>query len=225
MTTHPQTFGTAWPRAAAMIVLAASLLGGLVLLMANRVVATSFTVQGSTAEFSSSRVAGQDVGFGMAVITTKSAGGSTASPKVLSAGFGVGSLDGLCMSQKQTLPLGSVTIMIVAGDGDPATTEISANNVQFDVTSLRGSGQGVRLDGIVQIGVASSDITTVSGLANPLQAPTGTGYWGIDATAGDLSNLRGSLYDAQINGAVSLPNLKITVTPGGAGCAATALPH
>lgn len=218
--------GTRWGRACVMALLATGVVLALAGLMRSQVLATSFVVQGTTADFATSQVTGTDVAFAMTTISSKSAAGAVTSRPVYSAGFATGQLDGLCLSQAQSLgPLGTFTLRIEAGDGVAGTTEISASNMQFDLTRLRGTGSGIKLDGMVQLGLASSDVTTTPGTANPLGAPAGTGYWGIDATAGNIANVRGTLYDAQIIGNASLPNLTITLTPGtGSSCANSPLP-
>lgn len=227
-------YGTSWRRSLPMLALALAGVGGVVGLVRAEVIAASVTYQGSTAKFATGRVTGQDVGFGMAQRTVKNADGTTSVKNVLSAGFATGTLDGFCLSQVQSVPvIGEVIIKLTAGDGNAATREINAINVQFDIAQLRGNNTGVNLDGRVQIGMASQDITTLAGVDNPLEAPTGTGWWGIDATAGDIFAAKGHLYDAEIGGPMTLPNLKITVTPrsaGGTECwstlgDATAPPH
>lgn len=213
-----------------LMVLAFAAMAGLMALLRQDVLAAAVTYQGSTAKFSSGRVSGQDIGFGMAQVNVAGAG----TRNVLAAGFATGSLDGLCVSQVQSVPLiGDVVIKLTSGDGDSATREIKATNVQLDITQLRGSGTGINLDGRVQIGMASQDVTTLAGVDNPLGAPTGTGWWGIDATAGDIFSAKGYLYDAEIGGPMRLPGLRISVTPkaaGGTECwttpvDATPLPH
>lgn len=205
-------------------------MAGLMTLLRQDVLAAAVTYQGSTAKFSSGRVSGQDIGFGMAQVNVAGAG----TRNVLAAGFATGSLDGLCVSQVQSVPLiGDVVIKLTSGDGESSTREVKATNVQLDITQLRGSGTGINLDGRVQIGMASQDVTTLAGVNNPLAAPTGIGWWGIDATAGDIFSAKGYLYDAEIGGPMTLPGLRITVTPkaaGGTECwttptDATPLPH
>lgn len=232
-------YGTRWMRALPLLVLALLAMGALAWLSRAQVLAASLTYQGGTAKFSTGRVEGQDVGFGMSRITVRDRAGASDCPTegetcartVLSAGFATGRLDGFCLSQRQSLPvLGSVTVKVTAGDSDPGTREISAVNVQFDLTSLRGNGSGLNLDGMVHIGLAAQDITTLPGVDNPLGAPTGTGHFGIDATRGDIFAAKGFLYDAEIGGPMSLPNLSITVVPGGPECwssetSTTDLPH
>lgn len=210
--------GTSWRRALPLMLAAFATMAGVVALVRHDVMAASVTYQGTTAKFSSGRVTGQDIGFGMSRITAKDAAGSTSTRTVLAAGFATGSLDGLCVSQVQSLPvIGDVVIKLTAGDGNSSTREVNAANVQLDITQLRANGTGINLDGRVQIGMASQDITTLPGVDNPLGAPTGTGWWGIDATAGDIFNAKGYLYDAEIGGPMNLPGLRISVVPKAAG--------
>lgn len=225
-------YGTRWrrtlPAAALGLVAVASVLG---MMRAGVLAAPGVTYQGSAAKFSSGRVTGQDVGFGMSTMTRKGADGTTSPVRVLSAGFATGTLDGFCLSQVESIaPFGSVVIRVTAGDGNPATREINAVNVQFDITELRGNGTGLNLDGIVQMGLATQDVTTLPGVDNPLGAPLGTGNYGIDATAGDLHQVKGYLYNAEIGGPMQLPNLRIQVGPGVPQCwssdsSTTDLPH
>lgn len=223
-------YGTRWRQATPLMLLAFAVMGALMTLVRHDVLAAVVTYQGTTAKFSSGRVSGQDIGFGMAQVNVAGVG----TRNVLAAGFATGSLDGLCVSQVQNLPvIGDVVIKLTSGDGNSTTREITATNVQLDITQLRGAGTGINLDGRVQIGMASQDVTTLAGVDNPLGAPTGTGWWGIDATAGDIFSAKGYLYDAEIGGPIRLPGLRISVTPksaGGTECwatvgDATAVPH
>lgn len=226
--------GTSWRRALPLMLAALLALGVVLALVQRNVLGVSVAYQGTTAKFATGRVSGENVGFGMRQITTRTSGGGTETRTVLGAGFATGTLDGFCLSQVQSLaPFGDVIIKVTAGDGDPATREIDAVNVQFDIAQLRGQGAGVNLDGMVHIGVSSDDLTTLAGVDNPLGAPTGIGWFGIDATKGDIHQARGYLHDAEIGGPMGLPNLSITVTPraaGGTECwgsigDATPLPH
>lgn len=227
MSTPAVRYGTRWGQA--MPVLALGLLAMVALgwLARSELLAATVTYQGGAAKFATGRVEGEDVGFGMSEITLRDRAGhpdcptegATCTRRVLSAGFATGRLDGFCLSQRQTLPVvGNVTIKVTAGDGDPATQEIGAVNVQFDLTALRGNGAGLNLDGMVHIGLATQDITTLAGVDNPLGAPTGTGWFGIDATRGDIFGAKGHLYDAEIGGPMRLPNLRITVVKDGPEC-------
>ena len=96
----------------------------------------------------------------------------------------------------------------------------------------------VVLQGAVQLGLASTDLTTIPGgtpyvanpiwpvtdaADNPIEVPgNGQGWTGVDATGATLSNVYGTMWDAQVGGNVVLPKLKIEVIPGTAPSCATA---
>jgi len=177
---------------------------------------SSVILQDASATFSSSEIDAQDVGFGMAPVTTVH-GGQKA---VLRAGFARASLDGLCVSKTESIGPLSVTVRLVAGDGTDAP-DITAANAAFDISSLRADGNGVVLGGTDQIGLSTDDITTTPGGSpydpNPLGGPTtgnGQGWTGIDASSGQLIRVAGTLWQAQIKGDVGLPNLRISVGHG-----------
>lgn len=213
------TYGTRWQRTLPLLVLAVGGMLGLLGLVRVDVIAVNGVYTGSAAKFSSSGVTGADVGFGVADMTRKRADGSTETLKVVRAGFATAELNEFCMSMVESVPvIGDVTIKVTAGDGNPDTYEIKATNIVLDLWRVKGTGTGVNLDGEVQIGLATQDITTLPGVVDPLGQP-GIGYFGIDAARGYLYNISGRLHNAEIGGPIQLPNLNITVTPGGAECA------
>ncbi|MEI4272350.1 DUF6230 family protein [Klenkia sp. LSe6-5] len=220
----PESFvgGTRWRRSVAAAVLGLGVLAAGVVAVSQDVLAATVVYQGGTAEFSTGRISGQDVAFAMVPVTRTDPDGGARTTPVLRAGFATARMDGLCLSQVEQLPgIGPVTIRVEAGDGDPATQEITAADVQIDLLSFRGSGSGINLDGVVQIGLASSDVTTRPGAANPLGAPTEPGWTAIDASAGDIVEVRGLLADTTIGGPLTLPGLRITLVPGENGCSGT----
>ncbi len=219
------THGTRWPRSIFAIGVGLAIVGVLTAMLSGNVLAATITFQDSPSQFSSSQIDGTDVGFGMVPITT-----AAGTKQVLRSGFANGRFDGLCVSQKQTIAGTTWTVRLEAGDGTLGSYDVAGSNAVFDVDNLKastnGSGAGVNLDGRVQLGLTSDDITTVSGADNPFEAPTGTaGYWGIDADSGKLYALRGDIYNAIIGGPFSLPNLKIRVLPGDVGCDTIAIPQ
>jgi len=191
-------------------------------------------IQNSSASFSSGRIQAQDVGFAMVPVQQQDGTWRN----VLRAGFATADLDGLCVAQVETIPgLGEVTVALEASDDDEGTLELKAADATFDITDLRGDGPGISLQGSTQIGLASTDVTTRPGRApyesNPLGAPeafvpgltagsasanaghtNGQGWTGIDATAGNLDNVHGTLWQAQVIGPIDVPGLEITVRPG-----------
>jgi len=202
---------------------AASALALLASFMVNNVLATNLVFQNAAATFSSSALNGADVGFGMATIQKQD--GTTVD--VLRAGFAQVSLDGLCVSKTEYVAGIPITLRLTAGDGVLGTNELTAANATFDVATMRGTSQagqpasGLQLDGRAQLGLVTADITTTGPAGNkdinPLDGPTsnnGYGWYGIDADQGRLYSVKGTLWNAVIGGPLTLPNLKITVTPG-----------
>lgn len=137
----------------------------------------SIIIQNSPMSFSSSRIVANDVGFGVTSVQTQSG----ERHNVLRAGFASAGLNGLCVSKTESIAgIGNVTFRLTSGDGNAATQEIQAQNAAFDITSLRAQGAtGIRLEGTVQLGLSTPDITTTPGEApftsNPLgQVPSGS---------------------------------------------------
>jgi hypothetical protein len=194
----------------------------------------NLVLQGQKSQFSTAKLSTTNVGFG---ITPIKAGTST--KYVLRMGFADGTLDGFCLSQTQRILGADFTIRLTSRDGGLNVADVAGRNVQFDVTSVTStntpntSGDGIVLRGNVALGVATQSITTwQSGgvdVANPLDAPESfTGIngrlFGVDSDVGDLYNLKGDIYDAVIEGPLTIKNLKIEVLPGSAasnGCKST----
>ncbi|KGN34414.1 hypothetical protein N802_12745 [Knoellia sinensis KCTC 19936] len=219
--------GTRWGRAAFVALPALALMGGTLGMLKSNVIASQITVQKGTAEFSTGRVHGDVVAMGIVTVpvSTGVAGQSTPKP-VLRTGFAGANLNGFCFSQIQQLAGVNWTIKVTSGDDNPNTFESTGKNIVFDVTEIRGtSDPGINLDGLVEIGPRASSLRTIPDpndptkfLDNPLEAPTTGNYLGIQASIGELYQLRGKVYDMQIGGPLNLPNLDITVTRNGQTC-------
>lgn len=226
-------YGTRWGRTSVVAAAALLVIAGIVVALQQRVIAASIVFQNGTSQLATSGIDGSDVGFGLVPISTSNGTGGTVSPNVLRGGFANGKLDGLCVSQVQNVLGQNVTLKITAGDGVLGTYEIQGSNALFDIAQIRGTsgsnGSGINMDGRAQFGLTASDVTTTqsggSFDVNPLDAPQGTGWFGIDADKGNLYNLRGTIYDGVIGGPFSLPDLTITVTPGTSGCDASPIPR
>lgn len=199
------------------------------------------TVQNTGFSFATSKIVATDAAFGMTVV--KKADGNR---NALRTSFAGAALNGLCISKTESIlgGVGTVTFMLTSGDGNSSTNEITASNVAFDVVDLQAKNAGIQLQGSVQIGQSTPDLTTVPGAApfksNPLGQTNsdfsngflenydssiwngtanggkinGQGFIGIDATQATLTTIYGKILQAQISGNINLPKLKITVTPG-----------
>lgn len=228
--TRAASYGTHWVRTLALFTVGLAAMAGLFSAAKLEVMAQQIVFQDTTAKFSASTVTGEDIGFGTLPMKQRVADGSNTTDPVLRAGFAKAEINGFCLTQQEKLPaIGWVTLTVTAGDGDPETMEIAADNLVIDVLGLRGDDRGINLDGVVQIGVTTSDITTVGNVDNPLGAPTnngGAGWFGIDADKGEIFNAKGTLYDAVIGGPAALPNLSLNLTPGeGPHCDTMPLPN
>jgi len=222
---HATRYGTRWGRTMVMVLLCFAFMAGLIAAARTRLLASSFTLQNATAEVATSGLDATNAAF--AVLPETRADGTTV--YLLRGGFANGSFDGICVSQKQTLLGLPYTVTVKAGNNTlGGTYELTARDVQLDLTSLRVAGQsgspgnGLNLDGRVQLGVAAQDVTTTStnGVAdpNPMGAPLGQGYWGLQADAAHLYNVRGTVYDLNIRGGIFLPGLSIKVSQTANGC-------
>ncbi|MCX6399053.1 MAG: DUF6230 family protein [Propionibacteriales bacterium] len=199
---------------------------------------STIIIQDGNATFSSSQITADDAAFGMAPVRL----GDGTWKNVLRAGFATATLNGLCISKTETVAgLVKYTIKLTAGDGT-AALESRANNAALDVTSLRGAGinlQGSTQIGQASTDLTTAP-GAAPYLANPFAVPqtwdggfygpgstgpnaysatgngghtNGQGYTGIDATRGTLNAAYGHLWQAQVSGDITLPNLTIKVLP------------
>lgn len=243
------TYGTRWRRMVAATTVGFGLLAGMVATMgssASAVFSPSLTINNGSSTFSSTNIHAADAAFGTSLVQTQAAASSGGDwTPVLRAGFASATMNGFCLSRVEEVGmLGSYTIRLTSGDDDPATNEINAQRAVFDITRLRAAAApGVNLQGVAQIGLASTDLTTNPGsapyAANPMGLPqafdsswyqfsgngghnNGQGFTGIDATVADLNSVYGDVLQAQIEGQVILPNLEIELLPGNQSCKAAA---
>lgn len=188
-------------------------------------VALDLTFQQRPSEFSTSGLKGSDVAFATVPADVSDGESGTRQVAVLRGGFSQARLDGLCISQRQTLLGAPYTIRVTAGDGKLGTHDIKSATATFDLTQVSGgSDPGIALQGTVQIGQTASDVTTVPGRDNPLGAPGGGKYIAIDASSGELSEVRGTVYGFSISDAADIPGLVMEILPGDRGCDSIDLP-
>ena len=243
------TYGTRWRRMVAATTVGFGLLAGMVATMgssASAVFSPTLTINNGSSTFSSTNIHAADAAFGTSLVQTQAAASSGGDwTPVLRAGFASATMNGFCLSRVEEVGmLGSYTVRLTSGDDDPATNEINAQMAVFDITQFRAAAApGINLQGVAQIGLASTDLTTNPGsapyAANPMGLPqafdsswyqasgngghnNGQGFTGIDATVADLNSVYGDVWQAQIEGKVTLPNLEIELLPGNQSCKAAA---
>jgi hypothetical protein len=232
--------GTRWGRMVGALAAGLGALTGLATLTWHQALGfdTTLVIQDGNATFSSSQITADDAAFGMAPVRL----GNGTWKNLLRAGFATASLNGLCVSKTQTV-LGGIkyTVKLTAGDGGTGL-ETRAANAALDVTALRGAGinlQGSTQIGQATTDLTTAP-GAAPYLANPFGVPStydggwfgpgttgpqvygatgngghvnGQGYTGIDATRGSLTNVYGQLWQAQVTGNITLPNLSIKVLP------------
>lgn len=159
-------YGTHWARAGVGIIAGVALLVGMSAASIKHVLgfeATLAIINSNPTDalngfsIASAQIHATDAGFGMAPV--KQANGSW--KNVLRAGFSGASISGLCLSKTETLPVvGDVTVRLLSPTG---AGSIKASNGVFDITDIAGdtTGAGINLKGNTQIGLATTDITTV----------------------------------------------------------------
>ncbi|MFT4264314.1 MAG: DUF6230 family protein [Nocardioides sp.] len=139
---------------------------------------------GTTGSSSNFQMADFTLDTGASTTTTGSAADTW--KNVLRAGFASATLSGLCLSKTETLPiLGDVTVKLYSPS---SAGDITASNGVFDLTDIASdsSDAGINLKGNTQIGLATTDITTVyaNGTGLPYKAnPFGSN----DLTSGDAA--------------------------------------
>lgn len=192
-TTSAARYGTRWGRTCLMAGVGLAVLGGGASMMWTNVLAVNanLQIQGSAMGFSASEVDAVQAGFGVVPITTYP-GGTATTKDVLRAGFATATIDGLCISKVESLPLvGTYVVTLTSSDGTlgvSPSSDLRAANTTLDLSSITGgtqsgqAGNGINLAGTDQIGLTSADVTTTyangSSLPysdNPLGAPTDTG--------------------------------------------------
>ncbi|MFT4287173.1 DUF6230 family protein [Nocardioides sp.] len=228
----PTRLGVRWRRALAINVIGLGMLTWLATQLWTGTVfglGAGLVVQGQKSQFNTAKLSTTNVGFGIMPIKVSDGAGGSTDKYVLRMGFAGGTLDGFCISQTQSLLGVPFTIRITSRDNALNVADVTGKNVQFDVTEVSStntpntSGDGIQLRGNVGLGVATQSITTwQSGgtdVVNPLDAPESfTGIngrlFGVDSDVGDLYNLKGDIYDAVIEGPLSIKGLKIEVVQG-----------
>lgn len=202
---HGTPHGTRWGIGTAALVPPAAGAAVLGAAIAQGAVAANFNVASQRFTLGIDRLEGEGLG---AVLAAASPSQSSERPGVLHAALSSAKLTGLCILVRQSL-LGLPYTISIGAKGAPASGE----KLFFDITELNATP--ATLKGAV-LGAAAETVavdgTSLGG------APGG---FGLDVTRGSvvLQKVSASAYQAQVAGALTLPELGIKVRPGEAsGC-------
>jgi hypothetical protein len=221
-----QRHGTRWGRTAVAALPALVCVGGVGAALSTGALAAGLQVQGGSLQFATSSLYGTQ--FGAAVVeqatSPTTAGGTPGSVHLLRLGFANGLLNGLCLSQRQTIGGLDYTLTVTLGDNNPATWEIQTQNTVLDLTSVSGT---LDMDGLVDLNINGPDVTTVTDstgafVPNPLGSPENR--FGIQAHYAKFDQVAGTVQDIQIPGLLQTPDIGISVQPGNVPCPTPAAP-
>jgi hypothetical protein len=195
-------------RAAAPMVAGVAALAGMFSLVTNNVLAVNFKTADTAYQVYTDKIFGVD-GAGFLDEQDTAAG----KVGVAEIGFGSAKLSGLCAIATQSLPtLGTYSLVIRAGedvDGTvttPAGSELSATNLYLSSANLKGKG-----DNITSMKLGQSADTVTTGTAWPSGMTPTAGKFGLQAKSLSITDLNATTNGIDLNGSISLPNLRIQV--------------
>lgn len=205
-------------------------------LVSSNVLAVNFTTSNQEFQLYSNYLQGaQAAGF---LSTNDTATGTDNG--VAELGIRSAKLAGLCAIAHEQVPVvGEVTLMILAGvpvkssfntagntttdgAGNPLTYDanglltggnhITASNLFINSRSLNGFGN---LISGMNLGQSADTVNATAGIAWPAgQTPPDAGDFGLTVDRINVGGLGGDTYGINLQGAITLPNLKIKVVPG-----------
>ncbi|MEX0173117.1 DUF6230 family protein [Streptomyces sp. LMG1-1-1.1] len=215
--------GTRWGRGALAFVPSVIAVGALGTALAQGALAANFSVTGQPFTLTSNGVAG--TGFG-AVVNTPAVGRpdgtSTTNTAMARVGFASAGLAGLCGIVHQTIAGVPYSLLLTGGQTVTATppgtftTDIDASNLYIQATELQAYGPTTLQNAVIG---QSADQVTVAGKPLTGALPGGFGLGSAGGEGGSsikLHGLNATAYDAEMAGALVLPDLRIRVVAGSA---------
>lgn len=195
-------------RTAAVLVAGVAALGTMFTMVSNSVLAVNFTSANSSYKVYTDRVVGQ-YAAGFMNAQQKQSG----TVGVAQIGFKLADLNGMCVIATQDLPvLGTVSLLMTGGEPvngtvtDP-TKKISANELYIASNSLVGQGENISRMTLGQ----SADTLSMDTITTHRGTP---GAFGLQAQVLQMANLDADSYGIDLQGSITLPDLKIRVVPG-----------
>ncbi|GAA2772655.1 DUF6230 family protein [Streptomyces showdoensis] len=215
--------GTRWGRGAFAFVPSALAVGALGAALAQGALAANFSVTGQPFSLTSNGISG--TGFGAIVNTPpvgRPDGGTTTDTGMARVGFASAGLAGLCGIVHQSIAGVPYSLLLTAGQKVTATppgtftTDIDASNLFIQATELKSYGPTTLQNAVIG---QSADQVLVDGKPLTGAVPGGFGLGSAGGPGGSsvtLHGLNATAYDAEIAGALVLPQLDIRIVGGSA---------
>ncbi|MFI9116757.1 DUF6230 family protein [Streptomyces venezuelae] len=213
--------GTRWGRGALAFVPSALAVAALGTALAQGALAANFSVTGQPFTLTSNGVEGS--GFG-AIVNTPPVGrpdGTTTTHTAMArVGFASAGLAGLCGIVHQSIAGVPYSLLLTGGQKVTATppatfaTDIDASNLYIQATELQAYGPTTLQNAVLG---QSADQVTVAGKPLTGALPGGFGLGSAGGEGGSSITLHGldaTAYDAEMAGALVLPDLRIRVVAG-----------
>lgn len=205
-------------------------------LVSGSVLAVNFTTADQEFQLYSNYLQGaQAAGF---LSTNDAATGEDAG--VAELGIRSAKLAGLCAIAHEEIPVvGEVTLMIIAGvpvrstfaNGTNTTTDGAGNPLTYDANGLLTGGNHITASNLfinsrslngfgnlisgMNLGQSADTVDTTAGITWPAGQPQpGAGEFGLTVDRINVGGLGGDTYGINLQGAITLPNLKIKVVKG-----------
>ncbi|MFI8419628.1 DUF6230 family protein [Streptomyces sp. NPDC085479] len=213
--------GTRWGRGACALVPSCLAIGALGAALAQGALAANFSVTGRPFTLTSNGVSGS--GFG-AIVNTPAVGrpdGTTTTDTAMArVGFASAGLAGLCGIVHQSIAGVPYSLLLTGGQKVTATpptsftTDIDASNLYIQATELQSYGPTTLQNAVLG---QSADQVTVAGKPLTGALPGGFGLGSAGGEGGSsitLHGLNATAYDAEMAGALVLPDLRLRVVAG-----------
>lgn len=223
-------------RAAVPVVVGLTALTGMFQLVSSSALAVNFSTSDKDFKLYSNYLQGaQAAGF----LSTQTTGSGL---KNGSSELGIRSakLAGLCAIAYETLPaVGDVSLMVIAGvpvkssfnTGANTTTDGAGNPLTFDANGLLTGGNHIEASNLfvntktmngfgnkisgLNLGQSGDTVAATAGITWPTgQTAPAVGGFGLSADRLNIGGLGGDTAGINLQGAITLPNLKIKVLPG-----------
>ncbi|GAA3726747.1 DUF6230 family protein [Salinactinospora qingdaonensis] len=192
----PAKGGVGWKRFSLALLPALGAAGALVAMTAQGSIAASFAVSGQNFKVSADTLEGT----GFAQFGEIATGADDSAHPVALSVVDDATLTNLCQSVLMDTPVGEVTLLVNAGDGD---TPVTADNLVIDVEQLRGDAVFTEM----QIGRDASTLENASGETGQ---PGGFGQQAETVTITDLEQTAWAVNAGTFN----LSGLSLSVEPG-----------